>query len=355
MSATVWLAAGSLILGLLGEWRYRRLPVLPARADSKPLPALSVIVPARNEADNLPRLLDSLHASDYAGPREVIVIDDGSVDRTAAVAEKRGARVIRLDYLPPEWMGKPHACDHGSRIARGEWLLFTDADTVHAAGAMAAALAWATAHDLDGLSLFPAQEHDAPADRLVLAVAFAGYFAGLWRQSGLLNGQYILLRRTVYEQSGGFASVGSEPLEDLALGHRLRDLGYHVPIMRGESLVRVRMYGNVRQMWHGLTRLAALSLRWSGPGSALTVLYTAGTAAPLGALTLALLAGRGRRRALLLWLVTCAGTLPWMWRLGVLGWTPLIPLGAAFVQAAGIWGLLTRTIGLRIYWKDRPL
>jgi chlorobactene glucosyltransferase len=355
MNVTTWLtAAGSLLLGLLGEWRYRRLPELRETPATGPLPSLSVIVPARNEAANLPRLLASLRASAYPGPCELIVVDDGSTDGTGPRAEAGGARVLRLDHLPPGWLGKPRACHRGAESARGDWLLFTDADTVHAPGAATNAVAWALAQNLDGLSLFPGHERGAPADRLVLAAAFAGYFAGM-RTAGLLNGQYILLRRQVYERSGGFAAVRDQPLEDLALGHRLHAQGYRVPVLRGERLLRVRMYTDLGQMWHGFTRLAALSLRWSGPGSLLTALFTVCTAAPLGALVRSLLAGSGRRRALLLWLAACLGVIPWMRRFDALPWTPLTPLGATFVQASAIWGLLTRLSGLPIRWKDRPL
>lgn len=348
-------AAGSVLLGLLGERRYRRLPEIREGPVSGPLPSLSVIVPARNEAMNLPRLLASLKGSAYPGAYEVIVVDDASTDRTAAVAEAHGVRVVRLNRLPAGWKGKPHACHRGTAAARGEWLLFTDADTVHSLGAAAASVAWARANDFDGLSLFPDHESGTRADRPVLAVAFAGYFAGLLSTDGLLNGQYILLRRDVYEQSGGFAAVRSEPLEDLALGRHLHRQGYRVAVVRGERLMRVRMYTSTGQMWHGLTRLAALSLRWSGPGSVLTVLHTICTAAPLGALVRALASRRNRRQALLIWLVTCVGVTPWMQRLGAGRWLPVTPLGAAFIQAAGIWGLLTRILGLRIRWKDRPL
>jgi hypothetical protein len=126
-------------------------------------------------------------------------------------------------------------------------------------------------------------------------------------------------------------------------------------VARGERLVRVRMYSNMRQMWHGLTRLAALSLRWSGPGAFVTALFTAATAAPLGMLVSALLARRDLRRPLLVWLVACVGVFPWAWRLQSVPLILLAPLGAAFVQAAAIWGIMTRLFGLRLRWKDRPL
>ena len=348
-------AAGSLLLGLLGDWRYRRLPELRIGQIEGPLPALSTIVPARNEAANLPRLLRSLQASPYPGPFEVIVVDDGSDDGTGALAAAYGARVLRRDDLPAGWMGKPHACHRGAAVAQGEWLLFADADTVHRPDATAEAVRWVIANNLDGVSLFPQQERGAPADRLILAVAFAGYFAGRMQMAGLLNGQFILLRRTVYERSGGFAAVRNEPIEDLALGRHLLALGYRVPAARGERLVEVRMYSELRQMWHGFTRLAALSLRWSGPSALLTAMFTIATAAPLAALLSTAPTPQNLRRAGFLWSMACVGSLPWAWRLRVVPWVPLTPLGAAFVQGAAVWGLISGVFGLRLRWKGRSI
>ncbi len=131
-----------------------------------------------------------------------------------------------------------------------------------------------TIRQLDGLSLFLDQECRDLAQRLALSTAFAGLFAGLPRGATLLNGQYILLRRDVYEMSGGFSAVRGEMLEDVALGHLLRSRGGRVPMMHGYDVARVRMYRSSGQMWHGLTRLGAGSLRWEGPGA--TWAYRAG-------------------------------------------------------------------------------
>lgn len=347
-------AAGVAVLSLLGDWRYRRLPRLEREPAIGPLPSLSVIVPARDEAVALPRLLPSLRPERYPGRIEVIVVDDGSTDGTAVTAEQLGAHVLRVSGPPPGWLGKPHACHRGAEAASGEWLLFTDADTLHAPDGPARAVAWVLAAGLDGLSLFPAQERGALGDRIVLAAAFAGYFAGRGGE-GLLNGQYVLLRRGVYEASGGFAAVRGEPLEDLALGRHLHALGYRVPAARGDRVVRVRMYADVPSMWRGLTRLAALSLRWSGPGAALTALTTALAAAPVGVVLGAVVRGRGRTGALMAWLIVCAGVLPWSIRMRAGPLALLAPLGAAFVQAAACWGLLARAAGTPIRWRGRAV
>lgn len=350
-------AAGiSALLSLWAEVRFRRLPVVPLRETTgDALPSLTVVVPARNEAKNLPRLLRSLCGNGYPARLDTIVVDDDSMDGSGTIAAAHGAEAIRTDGPPTGWLGKPHACHLGAAAATGEWLLFTDADTCHRRGALASAVDWVTEHGLDGVSLFPKHESGAFGDRLVLAVAFAGYFAGLASTRGLLVGQYLLIRRAVYEASGGFASVRDEPLEDLALGRRLAQLGYRLPAARGEALVRVRMYGSAGQMWHGFTRLAALSLRWSGAGSVVTPAFTVLTAAPVGGLTSALLAHRGGRLALAGWALTLLGLAPWLVRFRTGPDAALAPIAAAFVQAAGVWGLLTRVLRLPIRWKGRAM
>lgn len=348
----------SLPLALRAEWLYRVLPVLPEQTNLEtrcPLPMLSIIIPARNEAHNLRRLLPSLTAVHYPGPLEVIVVDDNSTDETAVVAETAGACVLRLRHLPAGWLGKPHACHKGAKIARGEWLLFTDADTVHAPHGPRSAVAYAVAEDCDGLSLFLAHETKSWWEHVTLLVAYPALFAGLRRLDSLLNGQYILLRRDVYRASRGFAAVRQQPLEDLALGHRLRSLGYRVPLLRGERAAQVRMYSHFSHLWQGMTRLGAGSLRWSGMGALFTALFTGMLVTPLLSLAAALVRGRLRLWSVVGWLVSAAGMIPWARRLGSWWWALLAPVGAALVQVTAVWGLLNRFFGRSVQWKDRPV
>lgn len=255
--------AGAPLLAWRAHQVYRRLPQLAATHSAKCLPSLAIIIPARNEEENLSRLLPSLSAIDYPGDVEVIVVDDGSMDATAAVAARHGMRVIRVDEVPAGWLGKPHACQQGAQAARGDWLLFTDADTVHQPEAAAAAVAYAASHDLDGLSLWLRNEFRGTADGLALMVALAGLFA-IPQARALLNGQFILLRRDVYWAIGGHTPVAHEAMEDLALGRRLQALGYVVPLQRGERVAAARMYQSRMEWWSGLSRWGGRSLRWAG-------------------------------------------------------------------------------------------
>ena len=340
-------------LSLWAESAYRAMPRLDAACGREALPALSIIVPARNEASNLVHLLPSLQKLHYLGPLEVIVVDDNSSDQTAPVAAAYGAHVIHLDHLPDGWKGKPHACHQGAQAASGEWLLFTDADTVHAADSAARAVAHALRHGLDGLSLFLKQECRGWMDRLALMAAYAGLFAGARPQDRLLNGQYILLKRQVYWESGGFAAVRGEALEDVALGHLLRRQGHNVPVMLGEQAASVRMYESAGQLWHGMNRLGADSLRWSGARAVWPALFVTALMSPLVA-ALAVVAGQLDRRWLpVAWTAAAVPMIPWARRFGSPDWAALAPVGALFVQAAALWGIVSRALGRGIHWKGR--
>jgi chlorobactene glucosyltransferase len=339
-------------------WRahqvYRRLPQLEATLPQGFLPSLSIITPARNEEENLARLLPSLADIDYPGDVEVIVVDDGSTDATAAVAAGYGMTVIRIADVPAGWLGKPHACQQGAAAARGDWLLFADADTVHQPQAAAAAVAYAACHDLDGLSLWLRNEFLGAADGAALMVALAGLFA-IPRARALLNGQFILLRRDVYWASGGHATVAQEAMEDLALGRRMRQLGYDVPLLRGERVAVARMYRSRGEWWSGLSRWGGRSLRWAGASSLITGALVTATMSPFLRLREGLAGSLRLRWVAASWLVVSAGFLPWARSFGHGWWALLAPVGALLVQMAATWGLVRDLLGRGASWKERAV
>lgn len=343
-------------LSLLALRTYQSMPRLDGPAPpAGRLPMLSIIVPARNEARNLVHLLPSLHNLRYPGPREVIVVDDGSTDDTAAIAEAHGACVVPLQGPPQGWKGKPHACHQGAQVARGEWFLFTDADTVHAPDSASLAMTYVLQQQVDGLSLFLKQQSKGVLDRLALTAAYAGLFANPHAGDQLLNGQYILLRRDVYENSGGFATVRGEILEDVALGDHLRRLGYVVPVLLGEDQAMVRMYDSLRQLWQGMSRLSAGSLRWTGIRFLWSATLVTALMSPLVTL-FAIALGRLNPRWLpATWASAALPMIPWARRFGSPLWAALVPLGALLVQLAAVWGLISRRLGLGTRWKERKV
>ena len=213
-------------------------------------------------------------------------------------------------------------------------------------------MSYALQQGLGGLSLFVRQETKGWQDRVALMVAFAGLFAGLgW--NGALNGQYILLRRRVYFGSGGFDAVRNQPLEDLALGHHLRELGYAIPLLLGDDVASVRMYQDTGQIWAGMTRLGSGSLRWAGPSSVMTALFISAEMSPL-ITTVGVLSGRLNRWWLpVTWAAAILSMVPWARRSGSTVWALLAPIAALVVQLAAVWGLLAHVFGRGIDWKGR--
>jgi chlorobactene glucosyltransferase len=378
---SLWTLAFSLsVLPLLArsERVYGSLPRLPRQAQPPPrtsadeLPPLSVIVPARNEEHNLQRLLPSLMCQQYPGEMEIIVVDDHSTDTTAEIVRCSmrdtgcGMRLIPAADLPDGWLGKQNASHAGASAARGQWLLFTDADTEHDPHSAASAVAYAEKHGLDGLSLFPQQRTRGLLDSSVLMVAFAGLFAAMRRSTTMLNGQYILVRRDVYERSGGFAAVRAEMLDDLAYGELLAKEGYRAPMMRGDGLVGVHMYEDTRQMWHGVSRLGSGSLRFQGPLSLISAIFVTGVMMPIWTLLFNRHYIRDIRGLWLVWLAGMAGFLPWAKRFNYQQSTTnnqrqttlralAAPAAAVFVQLSALWGIASRLLGRGLSWKDRKV
>ncbi len=244
------------------------------RPFDRPIPEVSIIVPARNEEASLGDCLRSL-VSQNGVSFEIIVVDDGSTDRTREIAEdfatvqantRVNVRVISPGPLPPGWTGKNNAVVAGAGVARGEWLLFTDADTVHVPGSLARALAEAKREKADLLSYSPEQIVVSVAERVVMPVVFAELASQYPPAkvcdecSGIVaaNGQYILVRRAAYDVAGGHAGVANEILEDVALAKAFRREGRRVFFRYGGDAVRTRMYRNWAQLREGWTKNLAL-------------------------------------------------------------------------------------------------
>lgn len=246
----LWLSTA--VAGVAGvavaAWRLRQLAALadpPARRG--PMPRVSIIVPARNEAHNLPRLLASLRALEPA-PHELIVVDDHSTDGTGDLARAAGAIVLDAPPLPPGWLGKSWACHTGAAAATGELLLFTDADTAHGPRSLRDAVARLEADGADLVSAVPTHRVEAFWERLqgvyqllLLVACRAGAPAarGMRRFS---IGQYLLFRAGTYWRLGGHEPVRARVAEDLALAERVVASGGRFGLVATPGTVEVRMY-----------------------------------------------------------------------------------------------------------------
>ena len=229
-------------------------------------PVVSIIVPARNEERCLRACLESLVSQEEID-FELIVVDDLSSDRTREIAESFSrARLISAAPLPPGWSGKTNAMRTGAEVAHGEWLLFTDADTVHLPGSLARALAEAKHHGAALLSYSPEQEVHGFWEKAVMPVIFAE-LATAYRPSQVsdpnsaaaaANGQYLLISREAYDAVGGYAAVANSLLEDVALARAVKKSGRKLFFRYAADAVRTRMYRNFAELKEGWTKNLAL-------------------------------------------------------------------------------------------------
>ncbi len=254
-----------------------------ASSDCKPdphnaKPGVSIILPARNEERNIRRCVTSLLEQDYEN-YEVIVVDDGSTDETPQILDDiarthpNGNRmwVLRLRELPPGWAGKPHAIHSGVQEAHGDWLLFTDADTWHAPNALPCALAWAIEKGSDLFSLGTEQVLPGFWEKVLMPMAFLGInmlypikkVNDPLSSIALANGQYILIRRAVYDLLGGYArpDLRNSLVDDRDLARLVKQQGFRLWLEDGRGLVHVYMYHGLREAWHGWRKNVFLGSR----------------------------------------------------------------------------------------------
>ena len=235
---------------------------MAAQSTIRERPLVSVIVPARNEEVCLGACLQSLVVQTGVS-WEIIVVDDGSTDRTREIAQSfPGVRVISAPPLPPGWVGKNNAVSAGAAKARGEWILFTDADTVHRPGSLARSVAEAQKRGVALLSYSPEQVVGTFWEKAVMPVVFAE-LASTYRpsevsdpasSSAAANGQYILISREAYEAVGGYATIATNLLEDVALARAVKSSGRKIFFRFGGDAVRTRMYRNWTQLREGWTK-----------------------------------------------------------------------------------------------------
>ncbi len=229
-------------------------------------PTVSVIIPARDEEASIGACLRSV-ISQIGVDFEILVVDDQSTDSTRAIAESfAGVKVISMHELPTGWSGKCNAVWTGARAACGEWLLFTDADTVHLPGSLLRNVQEVRRDKLSLLSYSPEQDVSGILQWAVMPAIFAE-LACTYPPTGVndpksavaaANGQYLLISREAYDAVGGHQAVCSSLLEDLELATLVKASGRMVRLRYGKAVVRTRMYRNAHSLVEGWTKNLAL-------------------------------------------------------------------------------------------------
>ncbi len=289
---------GGVLLLAAGTRRVPRLAELPALAPHAATPPVSIIVPARNEARGIAAAVGSMLAQDYPD-FEVIVIDDRSTDATRAEVtglrdQAARLRLLEVTELPAGWLGKNHANFLGAAAARGEWLLFTDADVRFERQTLRRALGGALANGWDHLTA-------APSAKLPGAVLsqFALYFGLLFSlyarpwaaqdprsRAHVGIGAFNLVHRRAYEAIGGHAALRLRPDDDLKLGKLLKQAGFRQMFANGRGTLEVEWYSSWSEVRDGLMKNLFAGSGYSVPltvlGSLAHLIVLAGP--PLGAL-----------------------------------------------------------------------
>jgi len=261
-----------LLLGILVNVlnNLRLLPRMPKEGPLPvPLPLVSVLIPARDEERNISCCLESLLRQDY--PRlEILVLDDESSDRTADIVAELAAkhpqvRLLRGQPLPPGWHGKTYACHQLAQAAQGEWLLFTDADTIHAPHSVSSALRAALGAQASLVSVFPHAIMGTLGEAVALPMITVGPMCYL--PLGLMNrirhsllalaiGPFMFFPRDFYWRIGGHEAVKQDIAEDVCLARLVRRSGGRVALMDGTNTVKVRFYQGLKEAWRGFSKSA---------------------------------------------------------------------------------------------------
>ncbi len=231
------------------------------------LPFVSVLIPARNEERNIENILRSVLEQDYPN-YEVIALNDNSEDRTGEIIDSLKVMFPKLKSINGKelengWTGKCYACSQLYESARGEWLLFTDADTTHYNGSIRDSVELALYRGADLLTLLPRLEMKSVSEKIIMPMLMFTlmcllpfYFVDKpgFRKYSLGIGPFMLFRRTAYEKIGGHESVKSALVEDVWLGRKIKEYGLKLVCEDGKNMLSVRMYRNFGEIWDGFSK-----------------------------------------------------------------------------------------------------
>ena len=270
-AALLWPAIGVYLL--VGGRALRGLGSVKPRPDDA-LPSVTIVSTARDEAARVENAARSLLAQDYPNV-EIIIVDDRSTDGTGAILDRLGAesprlRVIRVEALPPGWLGKCHALSIAASAARGEWLLFTDGDVWMAPDALRRGVSLALALGADHLAVGADLEIHSLGERIFITYFTALFFASQrpWKapdpksKAHIGIGAFNLVRRDIYACAGGHERLRMEVLDDLGLGLIVKRAGGRSHLALHDGYLRVRWHEGLRGLVGGVEKNAFAAFRY---------------------------------------------------------------------------------------------
>ena len=269
--STIFFIAGLFIVRWLHNQAWLEIATPPVEPPAGG-PGVSIIVPARNEEKNIRRCVEALLAQDYPA-FEVLVLDDRSTDSTPAILTELSTRDSRLiilagTELPAGWAGKPYALYQAAKVATGDWLLFIDADTFLAPNALSASLASARQTGADLYTVMTEQIMGTFWEKTVLPLVMTALSVGFSpkkvndpkTRDAIANGQFILIKRAVYDAIGGHEKLHNQIVEDKAISEQVKWNGYRLIVADGRGIAKTRMYTDLPSLWEGWTKNIYLGL-----------------------------------------------------------------------------------------------
>lgn len=342
-------------------------------------PLISICIPARNEEQNIRVCVESALMQNYPN-FEIIVLDDRSTDATPRILAELATLDSRLhpisgSDLPSGWVGKPHALHQASTSARGEWLCFVDADTFLSPQALSSCYVKAMEVQADLFTTLHRQIMGSFWEKAVMPIVVTALSVGFnprkvndpTYKDAIASGQFILIRREVYEKIGGHASVRDQIVEDQALAERVKWSGDRLALADGTALISTRMYTSLSSMWEGWTKNMYLGLR--GQPVLMWLGVIGASLALMAALLLPIWLGLG-----LLWMINGGGLIALIvltealtlwgailiargWAASQMGISPLYslstPLGAGIFAAMMITSAWLTLSGKGVSWRGR--
>lgn len=249
---------------LINFFSLKKLGHFPARED---YPFVSILVPARNEERNIENCIRSLLEQDYPD-FEILVLDDESEDRTwqilSCLAEgRKNLHIFKGKPLPEDWIGKCWACHQLFQKARGEYLLFVDADTVHKPSMLRSVMDAAEFYQADLVTGFPHEKAETFSELLTIPLINWGINAALpipiafalpYPTLSITVGQMLLFKRDTYDQINGHVAVKNHVCEDMALGRLIKANGFRWRLVDAGEVTQCRMYTGLKEAVNGLSK-----------------------------------------------------------------------------------------------------
>lgn len=274
--STICFIVGVIIIYWLHDQYHLDIVVesVPAPAN---VPLVSICVPARDEEKNIQACVEAILAQTYPN-FELIVLDDRSTDSTPQILEslakvenlrKARPQIIHGSELPSGWAGKPHALYQASASARGDWLCFIDADTFLAPDALSSCYVKALETDADLFTIMTKQITGTFWEKVVMPLVLTALSVGFsprqvndpTKRDAVANGQFIFIKRAVYDATGGHERVKDQIVEDKAISEQVKWNGFRLIIADGMRVASTRMYTSLPSMWEGWTKNIYLGLR----------------------------------------------------------------------------------------------